>query len=92
MRLGASFAKVGARIDAAVGAGLSAPEGTEQNIEEVGQAEVLSVSAMVMVGCLEGWRLPLAGMSWRALSALEDPSVLVSLLEDSSSSPSSPYG
>lgn len=54
LRLGRRYAKVGARADGAVGAGLSAPEETKGNIEEVGQVEVLVVSAMAMVGCLEG--------------------------------------
>lgn len=81
---------MGSRIDEVFGEGLSALEGTERNIEEVGQAEVLSVSSVAMVGCLEGWKMwkmSLAGMSWRAVAA---PSVsLFSLrLEDSSSSPS----
>ena len=48
------YAKVRARADGTAGAGLSAPEETKRNIEEVGQVEVLVVSAMAMVGCLEG--------------------------------------
>ncbi len=81
-----TWAKVGVRIDAAVGVGLSAPEGTERNIEEVGQAGIPVVSAMATVGCLEGWRMALMeGMSWRSVSA---PSVSAFSPQDSSSSPS----
>lgn len=49
-RLGAMYGKVSARIEGGVGVKLSAPEGTERNIEEVGQAEDLTVSAMATVG------------------------------------------
>ena len=49
-RLGELYEKVGARIEGDVGVRLSAPEGTERNIEEVGQAEDLTVFAMATVG------------------------------------------
>ena len=84
LRFGGRYAKVGARIEWAVGVGLSAPEGTKRNIEEVGQAGVLAVSVVAMVGCLEGWRMAPAGMSWQAVSA---PSVSAFSSQHSSSSP-----
>ena len=75
---------MGARIDGAVGVGLSAPEGTKRNIEEVGQAGVLLVSVVAMLRCLEGWRMASAGMSWQAGSA---PFVSAFSSQDSCSSP-----
>ena len=44
------YGKVSARIEGGVGVRLSAPGGTERNIEEVGQAEDLTVFAMATVG------------------------------------------
>ena len=82
---GARHAVVRARTDGAVGAGLSGPVGTERNIEEVGQADCLTVSAMAMVGYLKVWRMLLAGMSWRGVSA---PSVSTLLLRNAFFSPS----
>lgn len=56
-RLEGRYAKVGAGVDGVVGATLSAPEGREESIEEVGQSGVLSVSSMaaVVASCLEGY-------------------------------------
>lgn len=84
LRARGRYAKVGAKTEGAVGAGLSAPEERERNIEGVGQAGVLTVSATAVVGYLEGRRTS-AGMSWRAVVA---PFVLAFSTPDSSSSPS----
>lgn len=83
------YAKVGGRVDGVVGADLSAPEGREGNIEEVGQGGVLIVSVTATVGCSEApemWML-LVGMSWRAVSVLS-VSAFSLALQVSSSSPS----
>lgn len=84
LRVEGWYGKVGIGIDGAFGAGLSALEGIESNIEEVDQAEVLIVSATARVGRLEGSRMSLVGMSWRAVSA---PAVLAFSQNDLSSSP-----
>lgn len=84
LRFGGRYARVDARIVGAVGVGLSAPEETKRNIEEVGQAGVLAVSVVAMVGRLEGWRMAPAGMSWQGVSA---PSVSAFSSQDFSSSP-----
>ena len=51
--LGRWYANMAARIDGATGVGLSAPQGTKPNIEEVDRAGIPSVCVMAMVGCLE---------------------------------------
>ena len=61
--MGERYAKGCGRIDGTVGASLSAPEGREENIEEVDQSEILTVSATALVGCLEVSRMSLVGKS-----------------------------
>ena len=88
LRLGEMYAIAGRGIDGGVEEDLSALEGTEKNTEEVGQAEILTVSARAMVGCLEVWMMTLAGISLagRFLRAVSAPSVSASSLQDISSS------
>ena len=50
--LGEMYMKVVEGIDGGVGVDLFGPEEREENIEEVGQAEGLTVSAKVVVECL----------------------------------------